>query len=84
MVFGGFLIFGGIAGFVQLIFGQGSEQRDAAEAALAGLAFGPVIAYAGYKALQAAELFNRTEYPRLHQEWQNGFICLQCGNRFEL
>jgi hypothetical protein len=29
-----------------------------------------------------ADAYNETKWPRLYEEWQRGFLCLRCGERF--
>jgi len=42
-----------------------------------------ILVAAGY-AIYRAFMFNRDQWPALHQTWQKSFICLRCSNIFEV
>jgi hypothetical protein len=82
MIFGGLQLLGSILMFAQLLAGYDGDADPAA--AILGVIIGPLLMYFGYHYYVSAQKYNESDYPKLLQEWRSSFICLRCGNRFEI
>lgn len=82
MVFGGLQLLGSVLMFAQHIVGYDGDADPAA--AILGVILGPLLIYFGHHFYVLGQEFNKSEYPKLLQEWRSSFICLRCGNRFEI